>query len=716
MALEQTFRVAIFDEFLDAFSRIPRAQQKKVNKFLRKFRENPANPSINYETINTFIDPNLRTVRIDQAYRAIVLKPDTGNVYVLLWVDNHDAAMRWASKKKVAIHPETGSLQVISSEVASPPSSTASSHPAEISDRPLFEAIRDRELVRLGVPLEQLEMVRGLRETTQLEALASELPSEAFEALYWLAEGESLKEVEAAMATAPVTDVDIEDFEAALERDTSKRRFVLVEDDATLEAMLDAPLDKWRIFLHPSQRNLVYRKWNGPVRVLGGAGTGKSVVAMHRAAYLAEHVFNKRGDRILFTTFTSNLAHDIQTNLAKLCSPKALDRIQVIHLDKWVRDLLNNAGYSYEIKWWERGGKLEELWDKAVGLGEGLGMPEGFFRDEWELVVQAQGCESWEDYKNASRAGRGVRMSRASRKKVWPVFEEYRHLLNLSGVREPEDALRDARILIDEGKIRVSVKSVLVDEAQDMSTHAFALLRAVVGEEKPDDLFIVGDGHQRIYRKRVVLSQAGINIRGRGRRLRINYRTTDEIRRFAVALLEGIEFDDLDAGADSKLGYRSLVHGEMPELKVSETFEDEIESIAKWLTGAELSRCCLVARTNKLVSRYKEALEDRGIETHKIAVNTSDDHRKSGLRVATMHRVKGLEYDRMIIVSVTDKMMPYQLQTRRSSDKAVQREAELMERALLYVAITRARKSALITAHGTGSKWLDSGITERNKP
>lgn len=713
MALSNTFQVAIYEEFLDSWSDLPSAQRKKVNKFFRKFRQNPTNPSINYESISSFADPNLRTVRIDQTYRAIVSKPETGSTYMLLWVDHHDKAMRWAANKKVAIHPETGGIQVIPQVVNEGGPAAQAEVKAKSEDASLFAAVRDRELKRLGVPKEQLAQVRALRTLPDLEQLSTTLPPEAFEALYWLNEGENLEEVEQAMAISAEKAVDTNDFEAALRRDITKRRFVVVEDDQTLEAMLDAPLDKWRIFLHPSQRQLVHRHWNGPVRVLGGAGTGKTVVAMHRAAYLAEKIFTRPGDRILFTTFTKNLAADTRANLERLCGPEALSRIDVVHLDKWVAGLLRQAGYSYEIKYWGIGPALEDLWRKALALSPGDSFPESFYRDEWEQVIQPGSCETWEAYKRVSRSGRGVRMSRAQRKSVWPVFEEYRHLLEKQGFREPEDALRDATALLKSGKIRVSVQSILVDEAQDMSTNAFALLRAVIPNEQHNDLFIVGDGHQRIYRKRVVLSRAGVNIRGRGRRLRINYRTTDEIRRYAVALLEGAEFDDLDAGTDSTQGYRSLTRGEPPEIQVCETFSDEVETIADWLTGlkisgAKISKACLVARTNQWVERYAEALEDRGFETRRVQRSEADDLNKPGLRVATMHRVKGLEYDTMVIAGVTDDMMPLKAKITRSRDEVVCREARLMERALLYVALTRARKSALMTAHGKVSPWLIS--------
>ncbi len=701
--LKNTFRVAIFDEFLDAFAKIPRAQQKKVNKFIRLFRENPTASAINYESISTFADQNLKTVRIDQAYRAIVLKPEQGNVYVLLWVDNHDDAMAWAKNRRVAIHPETGSLQVLSTEAVD----VVSPEPAVAAVPPLYERIRDRELKRVGVPDELLEKVREIHTAEQLDALQDALPDEAYEALFFLAEGDSLEEVEQALASTPVENVDTSDFEAALERDTSKRRFVVVTSDEALEAMLDAPMEKWRVFLHPSQRQLVHRSWKGPVRVLGGAGTGKTVVAMHRAVYLAEQTFTGDNDRLLFTTFTKNLAADIKANLQKLSSPEALRRMEIVHLDKWVTGLLKRSGYEYEIAYWPGDPRLKRAWDNAIALAPTGRYAPAFFRDEWELVAQPQGCEQEKDYVRASRAGRGVRLSRRQRKEIWPVFEEYRHQLDRSNLREPEDALRDAAALLGRGDVRVSYRSVIVDEAQDMSTNAFVLLRQIIPKERPDDLFIVGDGHQRIYRKKVVLGRAGVNVRGRrGRRLRINYRTTDEIRRFAVALLEGVEVDDLDGGQDSSKGYKSLMHGDPPRMEIYDSIDEEADAIAKGVGSGPAEQTCLVARTKDLRDKYERAMKRRGIETYPVKRSAAEDTSAPGLRVATMHRVKGLEYSRMVIAGVNEEYMPWRASVTRSDDQAVRAEAVERERALFYVACTRAKRAVLITAHGRPSDWL----------
>ena len=696
-------RVAIFDEFLDSFARIPRAQQKKVNKFIRLFRSDPTRASINYEKISTFADDNLRTARIDQTYRAIVLHPERGDVYVLLWVDHHDRAMDWARNKRVAIHPETGTLQVLSGEAMEAPPR----EPTKEEQPGLFDKIRDRELLRLGVPETMLAPVREVVKPDQLDSLQATLPPEAHEALFFLADGESLEEVEKAMAVSPPPEpVDPGDYAAALQREATRRRFVEVEDDEELEAMLDAPLDKWRVFLHPAQREVVYRRWPGSVRVLGSAGTGKTVVAMHRAAYLAENLDLRDGERILFTTFTRNLAIDIAENLRKLCSTRTYGHIEVVHMDRWVANLLKRAGYDYELAYWGASAKLQEAWDRAVALNRS-DMSREFLRDEWTLVVQEHGCDTWDAYKKAPRAGRGRRLTRKQREQIWPVFEEYRNQLERRGLREPGGALRDATALLDQGKVRVAYRCIIVDEGQDFGTAAFRLLRAVIPQERENDLFIVGDGHQRIYRRRVVLSHAGINVRGRrGRRLRVNYRTTEEIRRYAVGLLEGVSVEDLDGGEDTTRGTTSLVHGNPPTVVAADTFEQEADAIARWAAGEHLSRTCLVARTNELRDRYEQAMQARGLETYRVRRSEPDRRDAPGLRVATMHRVKGLEFDRVVLAGANEGVLPLRGVVDRSEDRAVRKEAEDQERALLYVAVTRARAEVLITTHGRASAWV----------
>ena len=233
--------------------------------------------------------------------------------------------------------------------------------------------------------------------------------------------------------------INTDDYDKALDNLDSRRRFYVVEDDLEMAAILNAPLEKWRVFLHPSQRKVVERNWNGPVRVIGGAGTGKTVAAMHRAKWLAQNVFTGPNDRILFTTFTRNLAADIRENLTKICPDDVLRRIDVVNLDKWVSDFLRRNGYGHEIDY---GPRINPLWKKAVDLApKEVGLDSSFYREEWELIIQPQEITTSEEYIKAPRLGRGTKLDRKVRRAIWTVFEEYRLLLNEHGLKEGDDAM-----------------------------------------------------------------------------------------------------------------------------------------------------------------------------------------------------------------------------------------------------------------------------------
>ncbi len=719
-------KVALSSDFLKALDALPKSQKSKVHAFIDKFKENPRSSGINYEKIQAFKDPKLRSVRIDQAYRAIVLKPDRGNVYVLLWVDHHDKAYQWAENKVYDIHPETGSLQVIRAEEqvlqggAEERGGPADEPHAEAGGG-LFADVRDRELVRLGVPELLLPLVRSLETEDALDRASEYMPQEAYEALFLLAAGypyeEVWRDVQPAAQPGPV---DTEDYASALENPNSKRRFYVVDDDLELSKVLNAPLEQWRVFLHPTQQRLVDMEANGPVRVLGGAGTGKTVVAMHRAKRLAQEAGD--GEVVLFTTFTRNLAADIQENLAKICSKDTLAKVEVVNLDQWVTGFLRKHGYEFEIDY---GARSRPLWEDALNLAPPeLAVPPSFYREEWEQVIQPHGITALRDYLRVSRVGRGQPLSRKDRKAAWPVFEEYRAQLTEHGLKEREDALRDARLLLErEGDVLPYV-AVVVDEAQDMGMQAFRLLRQMIpGGDRKNDLFIVGDAHQRIYRHRVVLGHCGVNIVGRGRKLRINYRTTEENRRWAVGLLEGLRVDDLDGGLDEQSGYKSLLRGEHPDVRAFDTFGDEVQFLAERLRALSgdgevadgnadaphdaLRASCVVARTHDLLKKYEGALEATGIGTYAVRRKEADDRNRPGLRLATMHRVKGLEFDHVFIVGVNEGVVPLDAASDEASDAVAEREQEEMERALLYVAATRAKRGVTVTSHGGQSRFLE---------
>lgn len=690
--------VAISTDFLTSFASLPRQKQGKVTEFFNKFRTNPMSSGINYEKIEEGIDKNICSVRIDDTYRAIVVRCPETNVYMLLWVDHHDEAYAWAKRKKCSINKVTGGVQVFEvQEVVIE---------KEVEKYSIFATYTDEQLLNIGLPKEQIPMIREISSLVELHSLKTSIPEDAYEGLEWLGNGFDYEEVLGLYSDITNENVSDEDFATALQSDSSKKSFVIVDGEDELKRIMAEPLEKWRIFLHPTQRKIVNQRFNGAARVLGGAGTGKTVVAMHRAKMISEN--SDRDTRILFTTYTRNLADDIKDNLRKIVSVDNMRKIEVINLDQWVSNFLRNQGYEYKIIFDD---ELERLWDDAIAVAGGsLDYTKNFFIDEWIKVVQAQEAYSKEKYVKASRIGRGLRLDRGKRLKVWNVFEEYMNLMDEKKVRDSEYAMYECRIILEKQFTGGKYASVIVDEGQDFSPSAYRLIRALAGEEHENDIFIVGDAHQRIYRNKAVLSKCGINVRGRARKLRVNYRTTEEIRKYAFGLLKGLSFDDMDESYDDGDNCQSLTHGSVPEIQSFITPEDEMDYICERLddltnSGISLKDICIVARTHKLLDGYKELFRNKGIPMFEIKANKVDDRSYDGIRIATMHRVKGLEFDYLFAAGVNNRVLPNGTRSDFSDDVSLE-EFQTEEKCLLYVALTRARKGAYITCYGKMSELI----------
>ena len=690
--------VAISTDFLTSFASLPKQKQGKATEFFNKFRTNPNSPGINYEKIDEGIDKNICSVRIDDTYRAIVVRcPDT-NVYMLLWVDHHDEAYAWAKRKKCSINKVTGGVQVFDvQEVAVE---------KQVEKETIFAAYTDDQLIRMGLPVEQIPMIKSIAIMDEFYAMKKSIPEDAYEGLEWLAHGFDYDEVIETLYEDEAEPVKEDDFAAALQSDSSKKSFVIVDGEEELKRIMAEPLEKWRIFLHPTQRKIVNRDYSGPARVLGGAGTGKTVVAMHRAKRLASDL--PLGKRVLFTTYTRNLADDIRENLRKIASIDQMKKIEVINLDAWVASFLRDQGYEYNISY---GDELDKIWDDAIAqAGGSLDYTKNFYIDEWIKVVQAQEAYTKEKYIKASRIGRGLRLDRIKRMKVWGVFEEYMNLMDEKKLRDSEFAMYECRIILEKQFSAGRYESIIVDEGQDLSPSAFRLIRALAGEAHKNDIFIVGDAHQRIYRNKAILSKCGINVRGRARKLRINYRTTEEIRKYAFGLLKGVSFDDMDEEYDDGDNCQSLIHGEKPVIQKFNTPEDEMEFIAKEIkdleaAGVPRKDICLVARTHKLINGYKDGLRNNGIDVFEITTNKVDDRSRDEVRIATMHRVKGLEFNYIFAAGVNNKALPNGVRSDFSDDVSLE-EFETEEKCLLYVALTRARAGAYVTCYGTMSNLI----------
>lgn len=692
--------VAISTDFLTAYAALPRQKQGKVTEFFNKFRNDPMHPGINFEKINEGIDKNICSVRIDDTYRGIVVREPESNVYILLWVDHHDEAYAWAKRKKCSINKLTGSVQIFDVQ-------EVIEEQKAIDEPALFANISDEVFEKIGLPEEQLPMIKTIKTLEGLHSLKAAIPEEAFEGLEWLGNGFSVEEVlDTLYPETEKVEVKENDFAAALQTDTSRKSFVIVEGEEELQAIMQEPLEKWRIFLHPTQRKVVEKNFNGPARVLGGAGTGKTVVAMHRAKMLASNL--ESNEKILFTTYTKNLAEDIKDNLRKICTAEEMKRIDIINLDAWVSNFLRRQGYEYQIVYDE---EVDKAWRDAIAIAGGdLNFVENFYKDEWVKVVQAQEVYDKVSYCKASRIGRGVRLDRKVRMQIWDVFDEYQNIMNEKLQRDVETAMYECRKILENKKLTGQYTSIIVDEAQDLSPSAYRLLRSLAGDEHRNDIFIVGDSHQRIYRNKAVLSKCAINVRGRSSYLRINYRTTEEIRKFAFGLLNGVSFDDLDDDYDNGKGCQSLTHGDKPEIKEFATPEEELDYLVSKIheletAGVEQKNICIVARTHKLLDSYIAGLQRAGIKSFEIKANKTDDRTFEGVRIATMHRVKGLEFDYVFAVAVNKKVLPFGTRADFEDDISLE-EFRTGEKCLLYVALTRARKSACVTCYGGLSELI----------
>ena len=690
-------KVALAQDFLANLGTLTSAVQGKILKWALLFQSDPTSPGINYEAIKSARDKNLKSVRIDQDWRGIVFKPPVGDVYVLMYVDRHDAAYKWAEGRRLAVNPTTGALQIFAVETLiepaleqaraatqQPPMPNASETeaPSTNSDRPLFASLSDDELLSLGTPEALLAQVRSIRSENELDALQQYMPVEAYEGLFLIAAGDTVNDVLVSRETRVDKKIDTEDFAAAIETAESQSRFVVVADEETLAAILNSPLAQWRVFLHPTQRKLAEGDRSGPMRVLGGAGTGKTVLAMHRAKWLAE---NRASDqnKVFFTTFTRNLAFDIEENLKTLCTPSALQEIEVKNLDAWVGGFLRRHKYEHKIVYNRKQDEAAEAWKRALTVQDtSLALRTEFYEEELERVILAQGISTRDEYRLAKRTGRGTVLTRGKRDAVWPVFAEYRAQLSSRKLKEVDDAYRDAALLL-EGEIP-PYTSIIVDETQDFGPQALRLLRAMT-IPGANDLFFVGDGHQRIYsRNRAVMSACGINIRGRSRKLYLNYRTTEEIRRFAVATLEGCEVDDLDEGSDEIKRYRSLSHGASPTVLSFSHLEDALGSLSDILkaTLCDGRSTCVIVPTKHDANTVFRCLDTDKTPATILGPNERDQSDSNVVRIATMHRAKGLEFDDIVLLA------PRMLSGLDTSSDTIKR--------LKYVALTRAKKFATV--------------------
>jgi AAA domain/UvrD-like helicase C-terminal domain len=689
--------LAIDKGFLKDLGKLEKPVYNRVTEVFDEF-DAATHTGLHLEKIANARNPRFRSIRIDQAWRGIVLAPVTGDVYTLLKVLHHDDAYAWAQRSNVSVNSATGGIE-IRDEAELDRQIPEMTEAAKNAGTPIFADVKEGELTKLGIDEKVLAFARTVTDAAQLDAAKSFLPETQWDVLFGLAAGFTPEEVWADLGAQILNEpVDTEDIDAAILR--SSDRVVLVSGPDELMDVFAYPFATWRVYLHPTQRAVVDAAYKGPARVTGGPGTGKTVVALHRA-----HILAKCGDgKVLVTTFTSTLSDTLKSGVDMLVDDEKVEsRIEVSHVDRIAHRVFRKAHGAPHML----GAEDEKaLWAGLIGE-LGLIFTPVFLSEEWRQVVLARRISTADAYLAAKRTGRGRALGASQRAQVWQAIWEFEQTLAQQGGWTHETIRREATRLLEESSEK-PFRHIIIDEAQDLSPDQWRLLRAAV-TEAPDDIFIAGDTHQRIYDNRVSLREVGINIAGRSSRLNINYRTTAEILAWSLGLLRGEPIDDMEGGLDSIAGCKSYVHGQPPVLSGHQSAESEAKFIAAsvkdWIdSGISPSEIGVAVRAKWSTSKIEHALKVAGIGSVDLAKAADDD---DAVRVGTMHRVKGLEFRCMCVAGVSAKLVPAaNAVTQIEDDKQTHHQDLERERCLLFVACTRAREELLVTWHGEPSPFL----------
>ena len=682
------FRIA--DTFVDSLARLTGEEQKAAKTSAFDLQMNPAHPSLKLHKLEKAYDKNLWSIRVNDGIRIIVHK--TGSSFMLCYVDHHNPAYAWAERRRLLTHPKTGAAQFVEVqeriEEVVIPVYVHEERPMAPKQKPLSGRTA-AELLNYGVPEGWAERLLSA-DDDQLLALTEHLPAEAAEAVLEIATGGT----PVVPALVSVTD--------PFDHPDAQRRFRTVANLEDLKAALDYPWDKWMVYLHPDQRQFMERTFTGPARVTGSAGTGKTVVALHRAAHLARR--NPEA-RVLLTTFSNTLAAALRTKLQRLISaePRLGERIDVEALDSAAQRLYVSQGGTDVLV---ADAAIQSLLEAAAMAVDGHKFSRSFIWAEWNQIVDAWQLDSWETYRDVPRLGRKTRLAEPQRATLWEIFSNV--LGQLKSANKMTQAGAYARLIAKlEAGGTSPYQHIVVDEAQDISVMALRYLAAVASGTE-NGLFFAGDTGQRIFQLPFSWKAQGVEVRGRARNLRVNYRTSHQIRSHADRLLDP-EVTDVDGNVETRKGTVSVFNGPTPLISVAADQKQESSAVEQWI-NARLAAGFLpheigvFVRSDAQIPRATAALERTG-----LAYRVLDQKVTSAtgyVSVATMHLAKGLEFRGVAVMACDDEIVPLQERLQEVGDDADLKYVYETERHLLYVACTRARDELLITAVSPESEFL----------
>ena len=713
------FRIA--DTFTDSLSKLTGDEQKAVKTTAFDLQMNPARPGLKLHQVEGAKDKGFWSVRVSRDIRLIVHR--SASSFLLCYVDHHDAAYQWAERRRLERHPTTGAAQLVEIretvreipvpryvevDVAASPRPEAPGGRAAPGTA-LFAGASDRHLLGYGVPVEWLGDVRAATEDTLLD-LADHLPAEAAEALLQLATGGAPALPPATLGASPSASAAAFALPVAAAADAdafahpdAQRRFRVMADVESLERALDYPWEKWTVFLHPAQRQLVEREYNGPARVSGSAGTGKTIVALHRAVHLARR---HPESRVLLATLSDALATALRVRLTRLIGnePRIAERLEVHSMSGIGRRLYAARVGRLDLA---RDEDVRTLLDRAAAGVEDHRFSAHFLWTEWSTVVDAWQLETWEAYRDVPRLGRRTRLAERQRAVLWSIFSRVRSALADDG-RLTEPAMFTRLAVQIAGAAHPPFDFCVIDEAQDVGVAELRLL-AALGGGRPNGLFFAGDLGQRIFQTPFSWRSLGVDVRGRSHTLRINYRTSHQIRWQADRLLPP-ELADVDGNAEQRGATVSVFNGPAPELGVFDSPEEETEAIAGWLRarrgeGYAPQAIGVFVRSEAQVERALSAVRAAGMRP--VLLDAGSGGVSGSVAVGTMHLAKGLEFRAVAVAACDDEVIPLQGRIEHVADEADLEEVYSTERHLLYVACTRARDRLLVTGVEPASEFLD---------
>ena len=678
--------LSIAKSFSRSLDKLTNDEQKTVKVTMIDLMNTPEHPSLQLHRVDNARDKDFWSVRVNDDLRLIVHRGNEG--MHVCYVDHHDPAYRWAERRKLETHPVTGAAQMV--EIREMVRDFVVPRYVEAPKPLLFAHLSDDTLLRYGVPAEWLEDVKSADEDSLYE-LGEHLPEEAADALLDLATG-----------ITPQVSEPLAGRVDPFAHPDAQRRFRVMEDRVELERALDYPWEQWTIFLHPAQRKLVKKDYSGPARVSGSAGTGKTVVALHRAAHLARQ---HPEERILLATFSDTLARALNTKFKRLVSgePTLAERVDVYSMNNIGRRLYKlHIGRPHLIDQTEIATLLEGAAKDAPGT-----FSSAFLYNEWTQVIDAWNLTDWEDYRSVTRLGRKTRLPERQRQVLWEIFERVRQSLQAQG-RITYDRLFHELAEHFSAEVKPPFDIAIVDEAQDISVAQLRFL-AALGANRPNALFFAGDLGQRIFQEPFSWKQLGVKIRGRSHNLRINYRTSHQIRRQADRLLDP-EISDVDGLVEKRDDTISVFNGPEPTIRVADDETDEIETVAAWVTkrlaeSLEPHEIGIIVRSTEEMGRARAAAERASLPYRQLDEDADTTYGYASL--CTMHLAKGLEFRAVVVMACDDEVIPQEARIEAISDEADLEEIYNTERHLLYVACTRARDHLLLSGVDPISEFLE---------